>query len=356
MGEGIIVLDKSGRVVEHIAYRNRSGTCEEVDWAIPPLRTNGVLGKRPLYPEKYEGPTPAVGDECLILDWPTWEANHKAEFYLAILLNLFIFYYENGIIEIRMQFLRKVMGTTFLIPPLDFMDTTHVIVAKVTVADPMRKQVLVDELNKTNTFWVDKDGNNMKKSCRCLFEKHTSSSNIYKDKIKFDFSRDPTKQHIRLKFELDEPLRAGPAARTEPVLKSLKLKANAAGGGVGAAGDRHGAALGGGGGGSGGGSAGGRRNVARARSASRTRSRQERRLEGDSTGGPGGGSGRGRPSPGGGNRERVAARLRRLMAAESSVPSVDIVGQLTALAALHDAGSIDDDEFTAAKKFLLDMP
>ena len=130
MGEGIIVLDKSGRVVEHIAYRNRSGTCEEVDWAIPPLRTNGVLGKRPLYPEKYEGPTPAVGDECLILDWPTWEANHKAEFYLAILLNLFIFYYENGIIEIRMQFLRKVIGTTFLIPPLDFMDTNHVIVAR----------------------------------------------------------------------------------------------------------------------------------------------------------------------------------------------------------------------------------
>ena len=131
MGEGIIVLDKSGRVVEHIAYRNRSGTCEEVDWAIPPLRTNGVLGKRPLYPEKYEGPTPAVGDECLILDWPTWEANHKAEFYLAILLNLFIFYYESGIIEIRMQFLRKVIGTTFLIPPLDFMDTTSLKTIKI---------------------------------------------------------------------------------------------------------------------------------------------------------------------------------------------------------------------------------
>ena len=71
MEEGIIVKDKSGRVVENIAYYNRSGTCEEVDWAIPPLRTNEVLGSRPLYPEHYEGPTPAVGDECLIMDWQT---------------------------------------------------------------------------------------------------------------------------------------------------------------------------------------------------------------------------------------------------------------------------------------------
>ena len=52
----------------------------------------------------------------------------------------------------------------------------------------------------------------------------------------------------------------------------------------------------------------------------------------------------------------VAARLRHFMAAESSVPSVDIVGQLTALVGLHDAGCIDDDEFYAAKKLLLAMP
>ena len=336
---GIRVPDADGEDVSILRYEDRQEPVGNVDWTVPPKRPFASV-----YPSTFVGAHIYPGDMCFVMDEFTFqelravaaaapdfkEETFRPALYKATLINLSIINNEYGL-KVQWQFLKTESPTTIILPPDDRQDVSHFL-ARVNTRYPERRVSLAFFYNREGSRWVDKYGVNQKPFCKCVVDNVTHALDLLSFRLRFEYfiqhtvhrsipagcakgdggaSSDGRGEGRRRKHQLDEPTTAAPAARTEPVYESRKRKAT--GGGAGAYSSssedfdntpaakecvtkKGGPAAGGGG--SGGGSAGGRRDVAR-----------------------------GRPSPGGGNRERVAASRRHLGASESSEHRVDIVGK-----------------------------
>ena len=327
--------------------RRYEGRCEDSskqDLSFPPDYLAAT------YPHNWKFTTPVPGDICEITTREHYEDGVLP--FQALILSLHCEQQPGRTNQWTISFVQLNPGNRVVLPMWERVPMENVF-CEVQIPHARPKSKIVAWLKPPTCSYEDHDGNNVTQQYKPVVEPYTRIYDRFRLFIRFvNFTQlvHRPKRQRDVDPEDDANVRLGDLAANRRGAGANTSRSAASGRGTGppAAGR----------GGSGGGSAGGIGDVARARSASRPSRRQVRvvgRLGGDSTGGPGGGSGRGRPSPGGGNRERVAASLRHLGASERSEPRVDIVGELRELAELHDAGQIDDDEFTAAKKFLLAM-